>query len=167
MDELMPIGPTLAGLAEGWGLEKPVETGRLFARWEAMVGSDIASRCKPTSLQGGVLKVRTGSPAWASELKYLEGQIVARLNKELGQDIVKRIKPWVSSRREAEKGGGQCQPVARAREQNAAKREQAERAADALAAGLSDEVLAASLKRAFRAATLTERANPSVVYLDH
>lgn len=82
-------------LAQGWGIADPEETAQLFVAWEQIVGPEVAAKCKPSSLKGGVLKVRTESSTWAWEMKYLSGEVVSRINKSLGKQLVTQIKPWV------------------------------------------------------------------------
>jgi len=72
-----------------------MESARLFAGWQDIVGNDIAAKCQPTSLKQGVLKVKTSSPAWASEFRYLAPAVIKRVNEELGSEVVKQIQPWI------------------------------------------------------------------------
>jgi predicted nucleic acid-binding Zn ribbon protein len=74
------------------GLEGAVDAGRLFARWSGIVGPDIAAHVEPTSLRQGVLRVRTDSPAWATEMAYLSGDIASRVNSAMGREVVLEIK---------------------------------------------------------------------------
>lgn len=85
----------LQAMALGWGMESPLQTAQIFSSWTEIVGADVAAKCKPTSLKGGVLKVRTDSPAWASEFRYLAAEIAGRINAALGAEVVCEIKPWV------------------------------------------------------------------------
>lgn len=90
----------MAQLAAGLGLEHPMESARLFSAWPAIVGPDVAAKCRPTGLKNGVLKVRTSSAAWASEFRYLAPEMIKRVNAELGKQVVKEIKPWVDTHRD-------------------------------------------------------------------
>ncbi|HLF70303.1 MAG TPA: DUF721 domain-containing protein [Actinomycetota bacterium] len=89
------IAPLLNRVASKMGIERPAETARLFATWEAIVGPQIALRCQPTSLKEGVLRVRAQSPAWAAELRYLGPEVASRINAALGQKVVDQVKAWV------------------------------------------------------------------------
>lgn len=74
------------------GFEGAVDAGKVFARWDAIVGSDIAEHVEPTSLRDGVLRVRTDSPAWATEVAYLSREIAGRVNTALGRELVRELK---------------------------------------------------------------------------
>jgi predicted nucleic acid-binding Zn ribbon protein len=84
-DLLDPVGKKL-------GLDGAVDAGRLFERWEEIVGQDVAAHVEPTSLRAGTLRVRTDSPAWATEVSYLSADITRRLNAALGKEVVVELK---------------------------------------------------------------------------
>jgi predicted nucleic acid-binding Zn ribbon protein len=66
----------------GWSV--PAAVGGVMGRWGEIVGSHIAAHCTPLEFQNGVLTVRTDSAAWATELRMLAPQLLAKLNAELG-----------------------------------------------------------------------------------
>jgi predicted nucleic acid-binding Zn ribbon protein len=66
----------------GWTV--PAAVGGVMGRWAEIVGSHIAAHCTPVEFSGGALTVRTDSPAWATELRMLAPQLLAKLNAELG-----------------------------------------------------------------------------------
>ena len=76
------------------GLEDPVSTGAVWARWEEMVGTEVARNAEPTSLKSGVLRVRTESPIWATEIGYLGPEIKRRINSALGRELVTEVAVW-------------------------------------------------------------------------
>jgi predicted nucleic acid-binding Zn ribbon protein len=78
------------------GIDAGVESGRVWSAWEQIVGRDIADHAEPTSLRKGVLRVRTDSPVWATELTYLSEEIVSRVNETLGGDVVAAVKVWTA-----------------------------------------------------------------------
>jgi len=94
-----PVGikALLEQLALRLGLDNPLQTARLFSSWEAIVGPEVAAKCTPTSLKDGLLKVKTSSPGWASEFRYLAPEVIKRVNHELGAPIVKQVKAWVQT----------------------------------------------------------------------
>lgn len=67
-------------------------SGKVFARWDELVGEDIAAHAKPVQLSGGELTVRAESTAWATQLRLLQRQLIARLAGKLGDGVVTRIK---------------------------------------------------------------------------
>ena len=100
MSDPSGLGRVLNDVVSKLGGENPMEAARIFSSWEAIVGPEIAARCRPTSLKGGVLRVKADSPIWASEFKYLASRVTAMLNEAVGKPVVKQIKPWVASSNE-------------------------------------------------------------------
>lgn len=66
----------------GWSV--PAAVGGVMGRWADIVGGHIAAHCTPVEFNDGVLTVRTDSAAWATELRMLAPQLLAKLNAELG-----------------------------------------------------------------------------------
>jgi predicted nucleic acid-binding Zn ribbon protein len=85
------IGPLLAGYVEDRGWERPLAEARVFAEWEALVGSDVAAHCAPQSLNAGELRITAESTAWATQLRMLGSTLLARLVAELGSDVVTKL----------------------------------------------------------------------------
>ena len=76
------------------GLDHPSEVGALWARWVDIVGSDVAQHAEPSSLRSGLLRVRTDSTVWATEISYLGEEIRRRANELLGRDLVAEVRVW-------------------------------------------------------------------------
>ena len=76
------------------GMDAGAATGRVWSEWPSIVGPDIADHAEPTSLRRGVLRIRTDSPVWATELTYLSEEIRRRVNDALGRDEVTGVKIW-------------------------------------------------------------------------
>ena len=69
---------------------------QLFAGWEALVGADIAAHCRPVSVRDGVLHLVADQPAWASQLGFMAGDILARVAEATGSAEVTEIRVRVS-----------------------------------------------------------------------
>lgn len=76
--------------AQGWATEINVRT--LLARWPTLVGNINAGHSQPESYADSVLTVRTESTVWATSLRSIAPQLLARLNEQLGQGTVTGIK---------------------------------------------------------------------------
>lgn len=161
-EEPVRIAGTLNAVARGWGIESPAETARIFASWEQIVGPEIAARCRPTSLKGGVLRVRTESAVWAAEFRYLSADVVRRINAELGKQIVKEVKPWVK----AGVGENGAMPQRSSQGGPATTRGNAQMAREAaeVARGIKDPELSEALRKALLAAKISQAEGPEVVY---
>ena len=90
------LGDLLGPLGKKLKVDDPVATGALWKRWPAIVGEDMARHAEPTSLKDGVLRVRTSSAVWATELTYLAEDLKRRVNDAAGKGLVREIKVWTS-----------------------------------------------------------------------
>lgn len=77
------------GQRSGW--EDRLEGAAIFSRWEQIVGSQMAGRCRPVRLAGGRLVVAVPTQAWATEIGYLAGHIIQRADEELGSGLVREV----------------------------------------------------------------------------
>ena len=59
-----------------------VEKEALFLDWERLIGSDNAAASQPVSLEGKVMTVQCRSTAWATQLRLLQDQILARVQEQ-------------------------------------------------------------------------------------
>jgi len=93
-----PVGAPLERLMHHLGAPK-VETVRsLFDRWPDAVGAQVAAQASPISLKDGVLVVGVDDPAWATQLRFLEAELLGRLAAEFGADEVTSIEVRVRRR---------------------------------------------------------------------
>ncbi|MEH0019058.1 MAG: DUF721 domain-containing protein [Desulfobacter sp.] len=60
--------------------------------WDTAVGSPIAMNAKPDAFKDGVLSVNVSSSAWIHQLKFLEKEMIANLNKHLDTHLITRIR---------------------------------------------------------------------------
>jgi hypothetical protein len=63
----------------------------VFGRWADIVGPELAAHARPLSLSSGVLIVGVTEPAWATQLTYLQGEVVDRFREVLGEGVVQRV----------------------------------------------------------------------------
>jgi predicted nucleic acid-binding Zn ribbon protein len=75
---------------KGWSTDLSVRA--LLARWPILVGSSNAAHSWPESYADTVLTVRTESTVWATSLRTMAPQLVAKLNEQLGDGTVTRVK---------------------------------------------------------------------------
>jgi predicted nucleic acid-binding Zn ribbon protein len=74
----------------GW-VDK-VSSGVVFAKWAQLVGSELAEHAQPVSLRDGELTVQASSTAWATQLRLLQRQLVARITAGVGPGVVTRLR---------------------------------------------------------------------------
>ena len=73
------VRASLDRLLASWGAPAIGQLEAVFGRWTDVVGATVAAHARPSSLTGGVLVVVVDEPAWASELRWLEADLLARL----------------------------------------------------------------------------------------
>ncbi|NDK90159.1 DUF721 family protein [Gordonia desulfuricans] len=87
-----PFGRLVGGIARERGWEPQIAEGTLFGMWEQIVGSDIASHAQPTALRDNVLSVQAESTAWATQLRYVQSQILAKIAAAVGDGAVTSLR---------------------------------------------------------------------------
>lgn len=67
----------------------PVATlSTIFEAWPELVGEAIASATRPLALNDGRLSVAVPDGGWASQLRWMEKDILGRIAGHLGEGIV-------------------------------------------------------------------------------
>jgi predicted nucleic acid-binding Zn ribbon protein len=91
-DDPVPLSDALAKVGADLGLAPGDAHGTLAARWDEVMGADVAGHARLVSVRDGTLSVAVDDPIWATQLRYLEPAIVARATALLGPAIVTRVK---------------------------------------------------------------------------
>ena len=60
----------------------------VFGQWREVVGDVIADHADPISIDGGRLVVAVDQPGWATQLRFLEGDLLARIAERVGPAVV-------------------------------------------------------------------------------
>jgi predicted nucleic acid-binding Zn ribbon protein len=76
--------------SRGWSLR--VAEGAVFGQWAAVVGEQIAERATPTALRDGVLSVSAESTAWATQLRMVQAQLLAKIAAAVGDGVVTSLR---------------------------------------------------------------------------
>lgn len=87
-----PLGRLASRIAaeRGWG--EQLAGGQVFGRWNSLVGAEVAEHARPVSLRDGELTVQASSTAWATQLRLLQRQLLAKIAKGVGNGVVKRLR---------------------------------------------------------------------------
>ena len=85
------FGSAVEALVSDRGWQRDVAGGTVLGSWETLVGGDVARHAQPVSLVAGVLTVQAESTAWATQLRLLAPQLMARLGSAGGPDIVTKL----------------------------------------------------------------------------
>ncbi|MCL2736504.1 MAG: DciA family protein [Propionibacteriaceae bacterium] len=84
-------GAVLDSILTRRGWKKQVSVVSLMPQWAQFVGDVNAQHTKPEKWESGVLTVRADSTTWATSLRAMSPQIIARLNEILGPRTVTRL----------------------------------------------------------------------------
>jgi predicted nucleic acid-binding Zn ribbon protein len=86
------LGRLASRIAAEHGWAPRLAGGQVFGRWASLVGEDVAEHAQPVQLRDGELTVQADSTAWATQLRLLQRQLLARIAKGVGNGVVKRLK---------------------------------------------------------------------------
>ncbi|MDO5731389.1 DUF721 domain-containing protein [Corynebacterium sphenisci] len=87
-----PLGTVLIRqiLDRGWAPQ--MARGMILTRWPEIVGEELAAQVRIDSFDEGTLLLRASSTAWATQLRYLQDRILARIAEEVGDGVVTRLR---------------------------------------------------------------------------
>ncbi|MBU9762987.1 DUF721 family protein [Mycobacterium sp. TNTM28] len=86
------FGAATQDLAKVRGWSSRVAEGSVFGRWRTVVGDQIADHANPTGLNEGVLTVSAESTAWATQLRMVQAQLLAKIAAAVGDGVVTSLK---------------------------------------------------------------------------
>jgi len=86
------ISDVLTNLVSDRQWESGLAEGNLFAQWEKIVGSDIATHTTPISILDGVLLIQCSSTAWATQLQSVRDQLVATISSSAPGALVESLR---------------------------------------------------------------------------
>lgn len=87
-----PLGRLTRDLAKKRGWSTHVAEGTVLGHWPSVVGHQIADHATPTALNEGVLSVTAESTAWATQLRMIQGQLLAKIAAAVGNGVVTSLK---------------------------------------------------------------------------
>ncbi|GBE63988.1 UPF0232 protein [Mycobacterium sp. MFM001] len=87
-----PLGTAAREVAKKHGWSLRVAEGAVFGQWPSVVGEQIAEHATPTGLRDGVLSVSAESTAWATQLRIMQSQLIAKIAAEVGDGVVTSLK---------------------------------------------------------------------------
>ncbi len=64
----------------------------MFAQWAEVVGEQIAEHAAPTALHDGILSVTAESTAWATQLRMVQAQLLAKIAAAVGDGVVTSLR---------------------------------------------------------------------------
>ena len=64
----------------------------IIDQWEEIVGSDLASKISAVAISGSELIVRVDDPVWASQISWLESQLLDKITRLIGEEKITSIR---------------------------------------------------------------------------
>lgn len=92
---LTPLRAGIERVLSHLGAPEVDATTELVDHWAEIVGPELASRVEAVAVRGSELIVRVTDPAWASQLSWLEPQLLDRVSARIGRGRIDRITPRV------------------------------------------------------------------------
>lgn len=86
-----PLAHSLDRVVRHLGGSSAEAVGGLFGRWLDIVGERIAQHATPSAVRDGTLVVTVDDPAWATQLRFLEAEILGRVRDALDLDGLERL----------------------------------------------------------------------------
>ena len=86
------LGSSVADLVTERKWSEALRTAGIPARWEHIVGAELAAHCQPQRLDDGELTCVAESTAWATQIRLLSRTILERLSAEVGPGVVRRLR---------------------------------------------------------------------------
>ncbi|MCE5290764.1 MAG: DUF721 family protein [Nocardiaceae bacterium] len=86
------FGSLVSSIAKSRGWSSHVAEGTVLGQWLKVVGEDIASHAEPTTLKDGVLSITAESTAWATQLRHMQSQILAKIAAAVGNGVVTKLR---------------------------------------------------------------------------
>jgi len=87
-----PLASATRDVAKKQGWSSRVAEGAVFGQWPTVVGAHIAEHATPTALRDGVLSVTAESTAWATQLRLIQAQVLAKIAAEVGDGVVSSLR---------------------------------------------------------------------------
>ncbi|NED95459.1 DUF721 domain-containing protein [Phytoactinopolyspora alkaliphila] len=86
-----PLSAAVDKLADEHGWEEDLSVHGVMARWDELVGAEVASHVRPESYDESVLTVRADSSAWATQVRLLASELVKKINQRIGHGTVTKV----------------------------------------------------------------------------
>jgi predicted nucleic acid-binding Zn ribbon protein len=86
------LGSATSDVAKKQGWSSRVAEGAVFGQWPSVVGHHIADHATPTALRDGVLSVSAESTAWATQLRIIQNQVLAKIAAKVGDGVVTSLR---------------------------------------------------------------------------
>jgi predicted nucleic acid-binding Zn ribbon protein len=89
------LGEALSQVASDLHLDDPDDVAAVMAAWPTVVGEAVAAHVRPRRLHEGELLVEVDAPVWATQMRYLQEDLLRQLGRKVRPGVVKSIRAVV------------------------------------------------------------------------
>jgi len=86
------VGDLIGQVLGDFGLDTVAKAHQIGARWEEIVGAQVAAHCRPLGLRGDVLELEVDSPVWSQQLQLRKPELLAALARSFGADAPRELR---------------------------------------------------------------------------
>ena len=87
----VPAGALVDQMIERRQWRARLDGSQIHRVWAAVAGDAVGEHVRPVRLHGGLLVLEADSGPWATQVRYLQQDLIDRANEELGSPLVERI----------------------------------------------------------------------------
>jgi predicted nucleic acid-binding Zn ribbon protein len=88
----VPVNKTLEKVLRNCHLGSDLDVYQVFSLWNSLVGEGTARHAQPARVRGQILYVEVDDPLWLSQLRYMKGDILAKIEKEVKKGVLKDLR---------------------------------------------------------------------------
>lgn len=96
--EPVHLRSVLEQLLKDFGTPDITVVTSIIDQWEEIVGSDLATKISAVAISGSELIVRVDDPAWASQISWLENQLLDKITRLIGEEKITSIRVRTTSK---------------------------------------------------------------------
>jgi len=90
--EPVHLRSVLEQLLKDFGIPDITTVTSIIDQWEEIVGSDLATKISAVAISGSELIVRVDDPVWASQISWLENQLLEKITRLVGEEKITSIR---------------------------------------------------------------------------
>jgi predicted nucleic acid-binding Zn ribbon protein len=87
-----PIGSVINELMRQYRPANDKQLLQVWEVWDQAVGAPIAANARPVAFKGDTLLIHVGSSTWLHHIRFLENELIEKLNAALGHRCVRSVK---------------------------------------------------------------------------
>lgn len=88
---------TLQKVLKDYKLSGDVDAYRVFSLWDEIVGQKMADHAAPVRIKDRILFVEVDDPLWLSQIKYMKGDILGKIDVRIKRGVLKDLKFYLKS----------------------------------------------------------------------